>query len=99
MSEVKTYIKKDHAGKGLIFRREQDATPVIQQNHEAERDQANDLRFGRRFASVPMVILEKWIEEGIDYRLISKDPKMARAFKQKLSDPEFKYFRTHYNDL
>lgn len=100
MSEItSTQIFKDYSGEGLHFRREQRVDPLIEDNKQAEAQGANDLKFGRRFAQVPMVVLEKWIEEGVDYRLIGRDPEMLRKFKRKLADPEWRYFRTHYNDI
>jgi hypothetical protein len=90
--EKNTEIKKQD--NGLIFTRSQDATAILQANHEARVDPAKDLRFGRRVASVPMVILEKWIEEGIDYRKISKDPDMKKRFFAKLNDPTWRSFKT-----
>lgn len=85
---------------GLHFRRSQDATHILEANKQAQvHGQSPDLRFGRKFASVPEVILEKWIEEGVDYRRLNKDPEMRKKFKAKLSSPEFRLFRTHTNSL
>jgi hypothetical protein len=94
MSDAKTglAIQDD----GIIIRRVQDVQAVLDGNKEVQvHGQEPDLRMGRRFASVPQVILEKWIEEGIDYRKINSDPQTKKRFMQKLSDPEFLAFRTH----
>lgn len=85
---------------GLLIRRSQDATHILDANKEAQvHGQAPDLQFGRRFASVPEVILEKWMEEGVDYRKINHDPEMMKKFKAKLNSPEFRLFRTHTGNL
>lgn len=84
---------------GLHFRRSQDATHILQDNKDAQIYGQQDLRFGRKFASVPEIILEKWIEEGIDYRLINKCEKTRKAFYSKLQDPEWRALRTHTGNL
>ena len=97
---VTTDIKKDFLGQGLVIRREQDASEIVTLNQLAQSgDIKNELRWGKRYASVPKVVLEQWIAEGVDYRLISKDPAMLRKFKQKLEDPEWRALRTHTGNL
>jgi hypothetical protein len=94
-----TKIFKDLQDNGLVFRRTQDATHILEGNKESQIYGQDSLRWGKRFASVPEVILEKWIEEGIDYRLINKCEKTRKAFYAKLQDPEFRALRTHTGSL
>ena len=95
----KLNIIKDHANEQLIFHKRQDCSDILEENKRLQNESQEDLSFGRRFASVPIDILDKWIEEGVDYRRIGKDPSMAKAFKAKLNSPEFKFFRTHTGNL
>jgi len=94
-----TQIFKDLQNNGLHIRRTQDATPILEGNKESQIEGQDSLRWGKRFASVPEVILEKWIDEGIDYREINKCEKTKKAFYAKLQDPEFRYFRTHTGNI
>ena len=94
-----TEIFKDQLGQGLHIRRSQDATPILEANKQAQIYGQNDLKFGRKFASVPTVILEKWMEEGIDYRKINHCEKTRKAFMAKMNSPEFRAFRTHTGNL
>ena len=85
---------------GLHIRRSQDATHIRAANKEAQvHGQEKDMKFARRFASIPEIILEKWMEEGIDYRRINKDPVTRKRFMEKLNSPEFRAFRTHTGKL
>lgn len=87
-------IIKDHSNEGLVFKTSQDCGGIIDQNKQ-DFNTLEDLSFGRKYASVPIDVLDAWIKEGVDYRRISKDPEMARKFKAKMNSPEFKAFRVH----
>lgn len=97
MAEVKTDIIKDYAGEGLIIRRTQELSNILERNKQEFNETGNlpDLSFGRKVASVPMVVLEQWMAEGIDYRKAGSDPETAKRLKRKLNSPEFRAFRTH----
>ena len=95
-----TSIRKDYLGNGLHIRRSQDVGDVLNANKELQvHGQAKDLRFGRKFAAVPQIVLEQWAKEGIDYRKINKCEKTKRAFMAKLDSNEFRAFRTHTGRL
>ncbi|RLD66336.1 MAG: hypothetical protein DRI98_13650 [Bacteroidetes bacterium] len=91
-------ILKDYADEKLIFKSSEDVGSVIDAN-KAEFNQGIDLSFGRKYASVPTIVLDAWIREGVDYRKIGKDPEMAKKFRAKLADPEWRAFRTHSGNL
>lgn len=101
MQDTNTNIIMDHSGSGLHFRRTQDVTNILDMNKQDynQSNQHDSGVMGRKVASVPMVILEKWLEEGIDYRRLNSNPEMAKRFKAKLNDPEFRALRTHLGNL
>ena len=46
-------------------------------------------------ASIPASVRLKWIlEEGWDWFDAGRDPDVARKFRQKLNDPEWRHLRT-----
>lgn len=85
-------IEKDFANEQLVFKTSQDCSGIIDQNKQ-DFNNLKDMSFGRKYASVPIDVLDAWIREGVDYRRISKDPEMARKFRAKMNSPEFKAFR------
>jgi len=90
----KLEIIKDYSGEALVFKTSQDCSGVIDQNKD-DFNNVKDLSFGRKYASVPIDVLDAWIREGVDYRRIGKDPEMAKKFRAKMNSPEFKAFRVH----
>lgn len=72
----------------------QDVEPILEANKRAVANESDYSRFGksefRRVASIPMVIVHKWLKEGID--VFNKDhwPKV----RAKLLDPDNLYLRT-----
>ncbi len=95
----KLNILKDHADEKLVFHKQQEVGGILEENKKEYLNPGKDMGFGRKVASVPIDVLEKWIEEGIDYRKIQKDPAMARKFRQKLESPEWRYFKTHPDNI
>jgi hypothetical protein len=85
---------KDHSNNALVIKTSQDCSDVIDQNKD-DFNNLEDLSFGRKFASIPIDVLDAWIKEGVDYRRIQKDPAMAKKFQMKLNSPEFRAFRVH----
>jgi hypothetical protein len=88
-------IIKDYSGEALVIKTSQDCSSIIEENKRLQNESQEDLSFGRRFASIPIDVLDAWIKEGVDYRKIAKDPSMAKKFKAKINSPEFRYFKTH----
>ena len=91
----KTEIIKNYSEGGLLFRTTDDIGDMLAHNKRELNDPQKDLRMRRKVASVPTVILDAWIKEGIDYRLIQKDPEMRKKFFAKLNDPDNRFFKTH----
>jgi hypothetical protein len=89
-----TYAEED--GK-LVVARTQDVEPVLEANKRRMND-APGLKSGQvyqdevfnKVASIPMVVVEQWMKEGIDIF----NPDHADAVNRKLNDPEYRYLRT-----
>jgi hypothetical protein len=93
-------IIKDFSAEQLVFKKSQDCSSILDHN-KAEVNQGGSPHLGwrKKFASVPVDVLDHWITEGVDYRLITKDPSMAKKFYAKLNSNEFRSFRTSTNHL
>jgi hypothetical protein len=75
------------------FVQSQDTTPIFEQNKAManHNDGYSPTRELRRVASLPFVIIAKWLnEEGWD----ALDPDNADKLAQKLNDPDYAYLRT-----
>jgi len=89
------HIIKDEVGKQLVFHKSTDLAPILEANRQDRNAGPQDLSFGRKIASVPTDVLDKWIQEGVDYRKIAKDPAMRKKFYDKLNSREFCAFKTY----
>jgi hypothetical protein len=74
----------------------QDVEPILERNH-ALRGEAQRSDWGRHVASIPNVILLRWLNEehargNITLRPFTRE--WATLVARKLSDPEWKYLRT-----
>ena len=93
-------IIKDVDNERLIFKKSQDCAPILEANREDRNNPVQDLSFGRKFASVPIDVLDAWIlHEGLDYRRIGKDPEMRKRFMAKLNSRDWSGFKTHTGNL
>lgn len=94
MSDIETRVHRDSSDGSLIFERWQDCEAII----EANKRLANDpIRrdWGRHIATIPAVILEKWIrDDGVNYLALPKD-EFHRLVARKLRDPEWAHLRTY----
>lgn len=78
---------------GVEVRISQDVAPLLERNRAmaTHNDGYTESREMRRVASVPAIIIQKWlIEEGWDMR----DPANADKLAAKLNDPDWAYLRT-----
>lgn len=91
MSEVKTSY---HWGaEGLTEYRVQDVEPIFERNKAQQNsgDGWTPSKDMRKVASIPVVIIEKWMrEEGVNIF----DPNHADAVKRLLNSNEYRYLRT-----
>lgn len=83
----------DASERTITFRRLQDVEPIIENNKELQKlPQKSD--WGRHIASIPNVILERWIkEDGVNY-LALPGREFAKLIRRKLRDPDYAWLRT-----
>ncbi len=93
MMSVDTLLQFDEGS--LKIYSEQDVEPILERNKELRSmEQKSD--WGRHIASIPNVILVRWLNEEWDrgnthLRLFT--PEFNEIVKKKLYDPEWKYLR------
>jgi len=89
---VRTRVHRDGSDRLIHFERVQDVEPVLESN-KARRGQRQSGDF-RHIASIPNVVLERWMnEEGVNYLALPAD-EFARLIRRKLADPEWRWLRT-----
>lgn len=85
---------KLHVSNGdVTIERVQDVEPILEANKAEMNSHGDYTKFNgdmHKVASVPNVIIEQWIKEGINVF----DPNHAAAVKRKLNSPEYAYLRT-----
>ena len=93
MSAVITRPHFDAGERKIHFERVQDVEPILEHNKVlCSLPQQSD--WGRHVASIPNVVLEKWMnEEGVNYLALPAD-EFARLVRRKLADPDWRWLRT-----
>lgn len=93
MSGVATRVHRDRSAGVVHVERIQDVEPILERNKLLQTmPQKSD--WGRHIASIPNVILERWIhEEGVNYLALPGD-EFARLVRRKLNDPDWRHLRT-----
>ena len=95
-SDVLTVPLRDRDGRLTGFERWQDVEDIIE-NNKALQNTPQKSDWGRHVASIPNVILERWLNEELDrgnvgLRLFSKE--FDEIIARKLKDPDWKWLRT-----
>jgi len=74
----------------------QDVEPILENNKRLQSESDEKLGdWGRRVASIPLVIANQWMaEDGVNWLALPKDEK-ARYLRRKLNDPQYRHLRTH----
>lgn len=84
-----------HDGKAFTIERVQDVEPIIEHNKQLQTmEQRSD--WGRHVASVPNVILEKWLNEEWERGNINMQfgsDEYYEMVERKLQDPQYRAFR------
>lgn len=95
-TDIATVIKAEQ-GK-LVVRRTQDTTGYLDAN-KAEMNEAPSWRpySGanpmRKVASIPLIVAEQWMKEGIN--IFDPSPEVQKKIAQKLNSNEYAYLRTY----
>lgn len=77
----------------LVTKLEQDVEPILENNKRLQNDGTggwSKSRELRRVATVPLIVIDQWLREGINVF----DPNHAEAVKRKLNDPQYAHLRT-----
>lgn len=92
---MRTQIHQD--GRDLTISRTQDVLPILENNKRLQTEPQSRKSSLRHVASIPNVILEKWLTEearrgNTTIRWGSKE--LDELVAKKLRDPDWKYLRT-----
>lgn len=99
MSDSKTIFHKNRDGT-MTIQRHQDVEGILESNkRELIDNEVNDKSFGRKVASIPNLVIEQWMKEGINVYQMGVDPAVRKAVMRKLNSPEWRYLRTHNSRL
>lgn len=95
MSGVALRVHQDYGERTTTFERVQDVEPILEHNKRLRSiPQKSD--WGRHIASIPNVIVEKWLAEEWNRgntTLKMHGPEWNALLKRKLADPEWAYLR------
>lgn len=97
MSDVKTIF---HGGDDdVTIERVQDVEGILEENKRVYDEDQNRKAFGRRVASIPNIVIEQWMKEGINIFNMNSDPDVRKKIFMKLNSPDWKHLRTHNSRL
>ena len=93
---MRTSLLLDRGERKIVAVSEQDVEPILAHNAEL-RGEPQKSEWGRHVATIPNVILVKWLNEehargNTRLRLFSKE--FDALIAQKLRDPDWKFLRT-----
>jgi hypothetical protein len=91
-----TKLSLDRGEKLIVAHTMQDVEPILERNKQL-RSTPHKSDWGRHIASIPNVILVKWLNEEYargnnSLRMYTKE--FDEIVEKKLQDPEWKYLRT-----
>ena len=95
---IKTKLHYDAMGDRLVVQRSQDVQKILDRNkaiansHQAKRPHAGRYRETYNYvASIPMIVVEKWMQEGINF--FNPTPEDKRKIRAYLNG-EYKNLKT-----
>jgi hypothetical protein len=93
MSDVITRVHYDASERTVTFERVQDVEAILEHNKRLQSmPQKSD--WGRHIATIPNVILEKWMkEDGVNLLGLSSE-EWGAFIRKKLADPDYRFLRT-----
>jgi len=90
---VSRKVIQDHGAKTTTFVTTQDVEPILEHNKVLQTiPQKSD--WGRHIASIPMVIVEKWLREDGVYFPSLPQPERGKYLRRKLLDPDYRFLLT-----
>ncbi len=93
MSAVAARAHLHSDGTSLTIEHAQDVEPILERN-AVLRGEAQRSDWGRHIASIPNVILVKWMnEEGVNVLAMS-EREFGEFIRKKLNDPDWRHLRT-----
>lgn len=94
-TDIQTVMKAEQ-GK-LVVLRTQDTTGYLEQNKALMNDAPSWRPYAntsmRKVASIPMIVVEAWMKEGVN--IFDPSPEMQKKIAQKLNSNEYEYLRTY----
>ena len=89
-------VHQDFSERTTTFEIVQDVEPILEHNKKLQSiPQKSD--WGRHVASIPLVIIDKWLREEWDRGNMSPtmvSPEFKKLVKRKLQDPDWRFLRT-----
>lgn len=90
---VATRVHFDRSEKKVTFERTQDVEPILERNKALQTTPQAKGSF-KHVASIPAVIVERWInEEGLNLLTLPKH-EFDRLVRKKLRDPDWQFLKT-----
>lgn len=96
MSDIRTRVHQDFGERTTTFVRTQDVEPILEANKQAQsEEQRSD--WGRKVASIPVVLIERWLLEehargNTSLRLFT--PEFDQIVARKIRDPDNRFLLT-----
>lgn len=94
MTGIVTTYDYSYSDDVLVTERIQDVEPIIEDNKRIMREVKPGKDF-RLAASIPNIVIEQWLKEGINVYKREDWP----AVRRRLNDPEYQYLRTWHGKL
>jgi hypothetical protein len=93
---MRTRLSLDRGEKLIVAETMQDVEPILEHNKELRRQQQRS-DWGRHIATIPNVILVRWLNEehargNVGLRLFGRE--FDALVARKLRDPDWKHLRT-----
>ena len=79
-----------HPNDEMLVTRSQDVEPIIERNKMLQNEGPDRRAFFRHHASVPLVVVEQWLSQGVNVFNKNDYPKV----KKLLNSAEYKYLKT-----
>lgn len=88
---VQTRVSVNSSERLIVVERLQDVEDIIERNKQLQgEEQTGDMRL---IASIPAIIIERWMkEDGVNYLALPND-EFARLIKRKINDPDYRWLR------